>query len=125
QGSGAVLLFGPLLAVVDVVRAADQAVQRDVELGHDGIQRPHRRIGLARLQLGDEAGRHAQSAGQLPLADARLDPLLPQSLADALEAVAWGSHRASIDRRAATVSSRTDRARKKPRSRRQTIEGRV
>src|SRR5690606_8812121 len=109
------LLSRRLRAVADVVRASEQSVQGDVQFGHYRIQGADRGIRLARLEMGDEARGHAAPARQLTLAQARLDPFLPQSVADAPQVVTWVSHAASIDLHSPTVSSRTDRFWKKNR----------
>src|SRR5690606_42099596 len=100
-------------AGADVVVASDQAVQGDDEFGDYRIQGADRGIRLAGLELGDEARGRAEPARQLTLAQARLDPVLPQSVADAPQVVTWVSHAASIDLHSPAVSSRTDRFWKK------------
>ena len=56
----------------------EHLVERDAELAHDRVQRPHRRLDLRRLDLRDEARRDLQPPRQLAQAQALLDPGVAQ-----------------------------------------------
>jgi hypothetical protein len=63
----------------------EHVVERHAELGHDGVQGADRRLGLPRLDLGDQARRDAEPARELALADPGRLALLPQARADVAE----------------------------------------
>jgi hypothetical protein len=75
------------------INGEQQVVQGQPELAGDAVQRADRGLGLARLDLGDEAGRHAEAAGQLAQADLAALALHPQARADHLAALQRGSAR--------------------------------
>ena len=88
----------------------EHVLHRHAERGRDRVQRADRRLALARLDLGDEARRQPDAAGQAAQADPPPGPLRADTLADWRIATDTGRPLASMVREARARPLNPDRA---------------